>query len=231
MYSVPSKDNSEWGCHLYRLQTRRELHSNKAGCKSKYSQFSSFFQNFCKGWNQFQWSPGNWGRNYFTNCKTSSTISDDYFRWSTSTSQLAGLWSPSRISMRDWWEKENLGKLVKYLLFLLMTVQVRTFMLQIAVLQNHQQGRDTHLRQVRSNPANSMKSKVNFTKWKFCVWIGYIRWRCTVLWRTVWSRPQSWATTPRSASSSSRASGVHYDVRMNCPVHSKCAWFENDSRT
>ena len=26
--------------------------------------------------------------------------------------------------------------------------QVRTFMLQIAVLQNHQQGRDTHLRQV-----------------------------------------------------------------------------------
>ena len=26
---------------------------------------------------------------------------------------------------------------------------VRTFMLQIAVLQNHQQGRDTHLRQVK----------------------------------------------------------------------------------
>ena len=88
-------------------------------------------------------------------------------------------------------------------------------MLQIAVLQNHQQGRDTHLRQVRSKPANSMKSCQKWT-WpsESIMYELNIRWKCTVLWRTVWSRPQSWATTPRSASSSSRASGVHYGARM-----------------
>ena len=64
-------------------------------------------------------------------------------RWLTSTSQRAGLWSLSKTWTRDWWESAKV-----YFSSYQMQDQVRTFMLQIAVLQNHQQGRDTHLRQV-----------------------------------------------------------------------------------
>ena len=45
---------------------------------------------------------------------------------------------------------------------------VRTFLLQIAVIQNHQQGRDTHLRQVKvhSPVTNKIVSSADFAQ--FC---------------------------------------------------------------
>ena len=43
---------------------------------------------------------------------------------------------------------------------------VRTFLLQIAVIQNHQQGRDTHLRQVKvhSPVTNKIVSSADFAQ-------------------------------------------------------------------
>ena len=44
---------------------------------------------------------------------------------------------------------------------------VRTFLLQIAVIQNHQQGRDTHLRQIRihSPVEEKLVTTANVTNW------------------------------------------------------------------
>ena len=67
---------------------------------------------------------------------------------------------------------------------------IRTFMIQIAVLSNHQNGRDTHMRQIKvHSPVQdvSVTKNYNFTTTEMGVFTT-IRWESYSVDREVWNR-------------------------------------------